>query len=113
MLLFYQQSVFYELAVVFVSSLMLSLSYPLIEAVYSDIVARMGRERKHLLGLSLSMVSIAYIFGPVLSGLITSRVGERLTFVVVGAILVVISLLLLATTPRKLKLPQKEIATWG
>lgn len=113
MLLFYHDSIFFELAVVFASSLMLSLSYPLIEAVYSDIVARMGRERKHLLGLSHSMVSVAYIIGPVLSGLVASRVGERMTFVAMGAVLVVISVLLLLTTPRKLKLPQKEITTWG
>ena len=113
MLLFYQSSVIYQLAIVFLSSVMLSLSYPLIEAVYSDIVARMGRERKHLLGLSHSMVSIAYIIGPILSGLITNAVGERMTFVVMGAIMVIASLFLLVITPKKLKLPQKEMATWG
>lgn len=113
MLLFYQSSVIYQLLIVFLSSVLLSLSYPLIEAVYSDIVVRMGRERKHLLGLSNSMVSVAYIVGPILSGLIASLAGERMTFVVMGALMAVVSVFLLLTTPRKLKLPQKEMATWG
>lgn len=113
MLLFREGSIFYELTMVLLASTMLSVSYPLVDAVYSDIVFRMGRERKHLMGLSNSMVSMAYIIGPILSGLIASLVGERLTFVVMGLLMSVMAVFLLLVTPRKLKLPQTEIATWG
>ena len=113
MLLFREGSIFYELTMVLLASTMLSVSYPLVDAVYSDIVFRMGRERKHLMGLSNSMVSMAYIIGPILSGLIASLVGERLTFVVMGLLMSVMAAFLLLVTPRKLKLPQTEIATWG
>lgn len=54
-LLFYSESVYYLLAMVFLSSIMLSVSYPLVDAVYSDIVVRMGRERKHMVGLGVSI----------------------------------------------------------
>lgn len=112
MFLSYRDSIFLELAIVFFSSMLLSISYPLIDAVYSDIVSRMGRERKHLMGLSSSMVSLAYIVGPVSAGWIASRVGERMTFVAMGAALAVVAAMLLVLTPKKLKLPQKEIQSW-
>ncbi len=102
----------WQLLMVFLSSAMLSVTYPLTDAVYSDIVSRMGRERKHLIGLSSSMISLAYIVGPVLAGIITSQVGERSTFVTMGVMMSVVSLFLLVVTPKKLKLPQQEIETW-
>jgi MFS family permease len=112
-LLFYSESVYYQLAMVFLSSIMLSVSYPLVDAVYSDIVMRMGRERKHMVGLGVSMISLAYIVGPILSGWIASQVGERMTFVAVGAATVTVAIVLLITTPRKLLLPQREIKNWS
>lgn len=112
-LLFYSESVYYQLAMVFLSSIMLSVSYPLVDAVYSDVVVRMGRERKHMVGLGVSMISLAYIVGPILSGWIASQVGERMTFVAVGAATVTVSIVLLITTPRKLLLPQREIKNWS
>lgn len=112
MLLFFRDSVSYQLAMVFVSSIMLSVSYPLVDAVYSDIISRMGRERKHLVGLSSSMASLAYILGPILAGLISSQVGERMTFVYVGGATAAVAIVLLINTPRKLLLPQSEIGSW-
>lgn len=97
---------------VFMSSLMLGVTYPLIDAVYSDIVARMGRERKHLVGLSNSTSSLAYIVGPIIAGLITRIVGSKLTFVVAGIATLIIAIILMFITPKKLKLPQTEIKTW-
>lgn len=111
-LLFIQDSIVYKLAIVFVSSIFFSVSYPLIDAVYSDIVSRMGRERKHLIGLSASMISLSYIVGPVLAGWIASQVGESMTFVVMGVAMAAVSIMLLILTPRKLRLPQVEIASW-
>ena len=106
-------AVFWQLLMVFLSGVMLSVTYPLVDAVYSDIVSRMGRERKHLIGLSSSMVSISYIIGPTLAGVIASLVGERATFVAMGVGVAVTSVVLLIVTPRKLRLPQQMITTWG
>lgn len=97
---------------VFMASVMLSVTYPMIEAVYSNILARMGRERGHLIGLSSSAGSISYIIGPALCGYIASLVGEGMTFLIVGAGGIIVALLLFLVTPKKLKLPQTQIATW-
>ena len=90
----------------------LSVAWPLTDAVYSDIIARMGRERKHMIGLSNSTISLAYIIGPVVAGGLASWMGERLTFVVMGLGTVVVAVVLLLVTPRKLRLPQVEIQEW-
>jgi len=91
---------------------MLSFSWPLTDAVYSDIVNRMGKEGKHMVGLSGSTVSVAYIIGPILAGLISSYVGEKNTFVVMGIVMIIVAVILLVVTPKKLRLPQIEIKTW-
>lgn len=107
-----REEIIWLLSLVFISSALLAVFYPLIEGVYSDIVGRMGREKRHLIGFSSAAVSVAYIIGPVLSGFITSRVGERMTFSYLGAFIVAVAIILLLTTPKKLKLPQEEIKTW-
>ncbi len=102
----------WQLSMVLMSSIAVSISYPLIEGVYSDIVARMGREKKEMIGLTNSMVNISYIIAPPITGLISSKVGERMTFGIVGAMVVVVSVLLLLVTPKKLRLPQVIIKNW-
>jgi len=108
----FYDGIFWQLAMVFLSSVMLSVVYPLTDGVYSDIVARMGRERKHMIGLSNSTTSIAYIIGPIIAGFLAAFVGEKHTFIVMGILAMVVSVVLYLLTPRKLKVPQKEIKTW-
>ncbi len=90
----------------------LAVAWPMTDAVYSDIVARMGREGKHMMGLSGSTISLAYIVGPVLVGFIASRVGEVKTFEYMGIAMTVTATILLFVTPKKLRLPQEEIQKW-
>lgn len=97
---------------VFLASLAISVAFPLVDGVYSDIVARMGRERKHMIGLSISTISLAYIFGPPLAGFIADMVGYKETFVVLGFATALICTILFLSTPKKLLLPQAEIGKW-
>ena len=106
------QGVFWQLAAVFCSSLALAITYPLIEGVYSDVIERMGRQKRHMIGLCSSTTSISYIIGPILAGIVNYFVGSVMTFVFLGYFVIIISLILLSTTPKKLKLPQKEIYRW-
>jgi len=106
------ESVILLLSLSFLTGVALAVAWPMVDAVYSDILARMGTERKHMVGLSSSTTSLAYIIGPVTAGFISSRVGERLTFVVIGVAVVVIAAVLLVVTPKKLRLPQTEMAEW-
>jgi MFS family permease len=105
-------NVFWQILMVFASSVALSVTYPMTDAVYSDIVSRMGRERNHLIGLSNSSVSLSYIVGPAIAGLIAGVFGARMTFAVMGGITILIALVLLLTTPKKLRLPETEIKNW-
>lgn len=112
MLLIFNLPTPFYIVCIFMSSLMLGVTYPLIDAVYSDMIARMGRERKHLLGLSNSTTSIAYIIGPAIAGFITSLVGNKMTFVVMGAATFIVTFTLYFVTPKKLRLPESKIREW-
>ncbi len=90
----------------------LSVAWPLTDAVYSDIISRMRKEGKHMMGLSSSTLSLAYIIGPIMAGVIAQIVGERMTFSVMGIFMAVVAGILLIITPKKLRLPQNEIQTW-
>jgi MFS family permease len=72
----------------------------------------MGRRGKHMMGLSSSTLSLAYIIGPILAGFIAQMVGEKMTFSIMGIFMSVVAIFLLMVTPRKLRLPQTEIQTW-
>lgn len=105
-------AVWWQLLFVVAAATSQAVSYPMVDAVYSDIVSRMGRERRHLIGLSNSTISVAYILGPALAGFIAEGVGEKATFMVIGVITALVSLVLFVIIPKKLKLPQKEIKRW-
>jgi MFS family permease len=100
------------LLIVFSAGLMSAISFPLVDGVYSDIVSRMGRERRHLIGLSRSTISLAYIVGPAVAGYVASKFGSGETLSVVGVGGVILAIFLLILTPKKLKLPQNELKTW-
>lgn len=91
---------------------MMSIAWPLSSAVYSDILARMGKEQKHLMGMSSSMVNLSYITGPVVAGLLASVLGEKMTMMWIGVFVATVALVLLFVTPKKLRLPQTEMAEW-
>lgn len=98
--------------IIFISSIFLALSYPLSEAVYSDLEERMGIKKRHLISLSLSTISLSYIIGPSIAGFLSSLYGEKQTFVYLGLFTAGVAVILLLLTPRKLKLPQNEIESW-
>jgi MFS family permease len=105
-------SVPWQLAIVCLSSCALAVTYPLLEGVYSDIIARMGAEKKDMIGLTSSVTNVSYIIWPTFAGLIASSAGERLTFSWLGVGVLAVAVVLIFITPRKLKLPQEEIKKW-
>lgn len=98
---------------VLISSLLSAVCYPLIDATYSDIVARMGKQKLHLIGLTNSATSLAYIIGPTLAGATASILGEQKTLAVMGLLGITVGYVILVLTPKKLKLPQKEMGKWS
>jgi MFS family permease len=104
--------IFWQLLMVFLSSSMLAIVYPFGDGVYSDLIARLGRERKHMIGLTSSVVNISYIIWPIVLGFAATRISEEMIFSYMGILTIIISIILLFVTPRKLKLPQEQIRSW-
>ena len=113
LVMYFIQSITLLLVVSFLVGVATSVCWPLRDAVYSDLVSRMGFEGKHMIGLSGSTISLAYIIGPIVSGGLASFFGEKETFVIVGGFLVLMSIFLLVVTPKKLRLPESVIAEWN
>lgn len=89
-----------------------AVAWPLSNAVYSDILARMGKEQKHLMGMSSSMINLSFITGPVLAGLLANEIGEQKTMMWMGVFVAIVALGLLFVTPKKLHVPQHQMAEW-
>lgn len=106
------KSVEWILGVVLISSIFLGLAWPLIDATYTDFTVRMGRGRKHMIGISSAILSLAYIVGPILGGILAERVGEIESFAWLGGVVASVSLLLLILMPRKIRLPEQAIGEW-
>lgn len=102
----------WKLIIVFVSSTLIAISQPLINTAYTNLLIRLGRHREHLIGLSDSMLNLAYVIGPIIAGGLAAWVGNINTFVIMGIGLGLTTILLWLTMPNKLRLPQKEISQW-
>ena len=100
------------LIVVCVAGIFISMAFPLIDSVYTDLVSRARKGRKHIMGMSSATFSLAYVIAPILAGYVSNIVGEQMTFTYVGTTILLISICLLWVTPKKLKLPQDEIQSW-
>lgn len=98
-------------AVVFGSSIFLSLSFPEIFAAFEDYVKRLGRSGDEMIGLQSSAISLSYIIGPIAGGALADRVGNGLTFTIFGLAIFVVSLLALVIVPRKIRLPEAKLAS--
>lgn len=98
---------------IFLSSFMFALAYPLNNAVFSDLGVRLGKERNHLFGMINAVGSVAYITVPVVLGIISDAFSYYFAFSFIGFISFIVGLFLIFTTPKKLRLPQKELSDNG
>ena len=105
-------NIWFLLGSVMLAGFFLAMAFPLIDSVYTDLVARARKGRKHIMGMSSATFSLAYVIGPIMAGFISGKVGEEMTFSIIGGIVFLIATCLLIITPKKLKLPQDEIKSW-
>jgi|SRR5690606_3573122 len=108
-MIFFEDDKFALLMVIFVSTFLLSIAGALNEAVFTDLVKRLGKADIHLIGLNRVTSSLGYIIAPSLFGLLADRFSFVTTFSVLGFTSFVIGILLLIVTPRKLRIHAKEI----
>lgn len=102
------------LTLVGVSSLFFAFASPLNEAVYSDLIDRVGADKQlHLLGLAKANSSAAYIVTPIVVGFLADQTGYHMTFALVGLFAVFVAVFLLIISPRKIHLPEAEIKSFS
>jgi MFS family permease len=97
------------LVLILLAGFFLALSWPLNEAVYSDLIERSGDNQLHLTSITRANVSIGYTLGPILAGFLSDSVGYGNTLAIFGTGTAIVAFILLFVTPRKLRLPQKEL----
>lgn len=96
---------------VLLSSVFTALATPAIQAVFEDYIVRLGPHGNDMIALDRSAVNLAYILGPALSVFLGSIIGDQKTFGLTGILLAVTSTIALIIVPRKIRLPQKELAS--
>jgi len=109
MLVFARESVYLTGLLILLSSLMFAFAYPLNNAVFSDLGARLGKEKNHLFGMMNAIGSLAFIMIPIALGVLSDTFGYIYAFAFTGAFSMIAGTLLIIKTPRKIRLPQKEI----
>lgn len=98
------------LVTVFVASVFTAIAIPEILAVIEDYVARLGIHSNEMVGLGRSAVSLGYVIGPIFAGGVAMIFGYQKTLSVVGGAIIVVSLIALIATPKKILMPQKKLA---
>lgn len=102
-------NIFFLLAGVFIASFFLGVAVPQMYAAIEDYIERLGHSANALIGLENSTTSVAYIVGPIIAGALAATGGEQKTFMYLGIVLGLASLISLLIVPRKIHLPQQEL----
>lgn len=97
------------LVAIFLGSLFTATAWPEISGTVEDYVSRLGHSANSMIGLGNSMASLAFIIGPILAGFFATFFSHQTNFTLVGIVLVIVSLICLTHTPRKIRLPQQII----
>ena len=99
----------YLVAIVFAAALFIGLAYPEIYATFEDYIARLDNFHADMVGLEGSAANLAYVLGPIMAGFLGSLLGPKFTIGVFALLVLATSVLALAVTPRKLRMPQAEL----
>lgn len=102
--------VFFILITFFVSSF-LAIAVPEIKATFEDYVSRLGGHGKDMIGIQSSSASVAYIIGPIFATFLATLFDIQTTFGIIGLCLFFISVMLFFIIPRKIRMPQSNLAS--
>jgi len=87
---------------IFLASIGISMAWPAINGVYADFISEKEKYEKEIEGLEDFYTNIGYIIGPIAAGFMADQLGNSLTFTCLGVFGVIVSLVLIKMTPRKL-----------
>lgn len=98
------------LGLVFVTASFSNISFILIFATFEDYITRLDGEGNNLVGINEISQNAAYAVGPIFLGFLSRNGNFRISFLVTGVMLSLVSILALSVIPRKIRMPHKELA---
>ncbi len=99
------------LGMVLLCSTFSGISIILIDAVLEDYVSRLNAEGNDLISASEISTNVAYAFGPIVLGFISKYFNYEATFIFSGSLIILVAVIALMTTPRKIKMPHRALST--
>jgi MFS family permease len=93
------------IGIVFLSAVLTSIAWPSIHGAFADYISEAPVQEAEIEGLGDLAFNIGYIIGPATAGFLADRVGNMSTFSVLGIVGIVLSLILLKTTPKHIRVP--------
>ncbi len=100
-------SAFLMIVSVFAASFFISMAWPSIQGAYADYISETPKYEKEITGVEDFFTNLGYVLGPILAGLIASRMGNASAFSILGFSGIVIASLLLVFTPRRINVSQE------
>ncbi len=94
----------------FISSIFSSIAWIFNEAVYSDLSRRSGEKHLYMNSIERLNDSAGFLIGPILIGFLSDKLGFFVGFLIIGSICVLIGVILLMITPKKIFIPHQELA---
>lgn len=91
------------LVTVFVSSMIGSFAWPAIKGAFVDYITESSKYEKEIEGLVDFFTNIGYVIGPMFAGFLSDKVGNGGAFSALGVLGITTTLILIFTTPRKIK----------
>lgn len=87
---------------VFMASIFLGLTIPALDGAYADYISETAKAEKEINALIDFSGNIAYIVGPISAGFLADKIGSATSFSIVGAVGVIIAIILIKFTPKKI-----------
>jgi len=92
---------------VFAASIFLAISWPAINGAYADYISETSSYEKEIETLEDFYGNLGYIFGPILAGIISDKVGNGNAFAVLGAMGFFVAIILLLITPKRINVEKR------
>jgi len=101
-LIYFLQSPFLTMLIIFLSSIFISMAWPAINGAYADYISETAEYEKEIEGLEDFYTNLGYVMGPMMAGFLADILGNSGAFSLLGLSGFFIGALLLAVTPKKI-----------
>lgn len=105
-LIFTQVNFFATLALIFASSMFISIALPTVNGVYADLITEKSQYEHEIESLSDFYTNLGFVIGPISAGYLADSFGNAGAFSVVGAIGFIVAIFLYKIAPEKIHIKE-------